>query len=99
MYNLTTPHLIRNGISKWGISHWNEEYIIKTDGDRHTDATPYGRPVSKHTSCTYKEFFNEKEISQDDLRRGEEIIQNLTDNYITKIDLLLEKKEKDLLEI
>ena len=30
---------------------------------------------------------------------GEEIIQNLTNNYITKIDLLLEKKEKDLLEI
>ena len=59
LYNLTTPHLIRNGISKWGISHWNEEYIIKTDGDRQTDATPYGRPVSKHTSCTYKEFFNE----------------------------------------
>ena len=46
-----------------------------------------------------KEFHNEKEISQDDLRRGEEIIQNLTDDYVTKIDLLLEKKEKDLLEI
>ena len=46
-----------------------------------------------------KEFHNEKEISPDDLRRGEEIIQNLTDNYVSKIDLLLEKKEKDLLEI
>ena len=41
-----------------------------------------------------KEFHNEKEISQDDLRRGEEIIQNLTDNYVSKIDLLLEKKER-----
>ena len=46
-----------------------------------------------------KEFHNEKEISQDDLRRGEEIIQILTDNFVNKIDLLLEKKEKDLLEI
>jgi ribosome recycling factor len=46
-----------------------------------------------------KEFHSEKEISQDDLRRGEEIIQNLTDSFITKIDLLLDKKEKDLLEI
>ena len=41
-----------------------------------------------------KEFHNEKEISQDDLRRGEEIIQNLTDNYVTKIDLLWKKKKR-----
>ena len=46
-----------------------------------------------------KEFCNEKEISQDDLRRGEEIIQKLTDDFIEKIDVLLDKKEKDLLEI
>lgn len=46
-----------------------------------------------------KEFCNEKEISQDDLRRGEEIIQKLTDEFIKKIDVLLDKKEKDLLEI
>lgn len=46
-----------------------------------------------------KEFCNEKEISQDDLRRGEEIIQKLTDEFIEKIDVLLDKKEKDLLEI
>ena len=41
-----------------------------------------------------KEFLNEKEISQDDLRRGEEIIQKITDDFINKIDLLLEKKKK-----
>ena len=46
-----------------------------------------------------KEFCNEKEISQDDLRRGEEIIQKLTNEFIEKIDVLLDKKEKDLLEI
>ena len=53
----------------------------------------------RDANAMLKEFCNEKEISQDDLRRGEEIIQNLTDDYITKIDILLEKKEKDLLEI
>ena len=46
-----------------------------------------------------KEFYNEKEISQDDLRRGEDLIQKLTDEFIEKIDVLLDKKEKDLLEI
>ena len=57
------------------------------------------RNQRRDANTMLKEFHNEKEISQDDLRRGEEIIQNLTDNYVTKIDLLLEKKEKDLLEI
>ena len=46
-----------------------------------------------------QEFCNEKEISQDELRRGEEIIQNITNEFIDKIEKLLEKKEKDLLEI
>ena len=56
------------------------------------------RNQRRDANAMLKEFHNEKEISQDDLRRGEEIIQNLTDNYVSKIDLLLEKKEKDLLE-
>ena len=53
----------------------------------------------RDANAMLKEFCNEKEISQDDLRRGEEIIQILTDDYVKKIDILLEKKEKDLLEI
>ena len=46
-----------------------------------------------------KENLKEKEISEDDERRGQEIIQNLTDDFISKVEQLLELKEKDLLEI
>ena len=46
-----------------------------------------------------KEYLKEKEISEDDERRGQEIIQNLTDDFISKVDQLVELKEKDLLEI
>ena len=46
-----------------------------------------------------KEYLKEKEISEDDERRGQEIIQNLTDDFISKVEQLLEIKEKDLLEI
>ena len=46
-----------------------------------------------------KEYLKEKEISEDDERRGQEIIQNLTDGFISKVEQLLELKEKDLLEI
>lgn len=40
-----------------------------------------------------------KEISEDDERRGGDVIQKLTDKYIAEIDALLEHKEKDLMEI
>ena len=46
-----------------------------------------------------KEYLKEKEISEDEDRRGQEIIQNLTDDFISKVEQLLELKEKDLLEI
>ena len=57
------------------------------------------RNQRRDANAMLKEFCNEKEISQDDLRRGEELIQKLTDNFIEKIERLLEKKESDLLEI
>ena len=57
------------------------------------------RNQRRDANALLKEFLNEKEISQDDLRRGEDLIQKITDDFINKIDSLLEKKEKDLLEI
>ena len=45
-----------------------------------------------------KEYLNEKEISEDDLKKGEELIQRATDEFIKKVDTLLEEKEKDLLD-
>lgn len=38
-------------------------------------------------------------ISEDDERKGADLIQKLTDKYIAEIDELLKVKEKDLLEI
>ena len=46
-----------------------------------------------------KEYLNEKEISEDDLKRGEVLIQDITDQFVEKVDSLLRDKEKDLLEI
>ncbi len=45
-----------------------------------------------------KEYLNEKEISEDDLKKGEELIQRATDEFVKKVDILLEEKEKDLLD-
>ena len=39
------------------------------------------------------------EISDDDIRRGEQELQDLTDNYVEKIDSLVGNKQDDLLEV
>lgn len=46
-----------------------------------------------------KELLKEKDISEDDERRGQDAVQKLTDTYIGKVDALLTEKESDLMEV
>ena len=73
--------------------------LIKTAKSEAENSKIAIRNQRRDANAILKEFCNEKEISQDELRRGEEIIQNITNDFIDKIEKLLEKKEKDLLEI
>jgi ribosome recycling factor len=38
-------------------------------------------------------------ISEDDERRGQEIVQKLTDQYVKEVDQVLAQKETDLMAI
>jgi ribosome recycling factor len=57
------------------------------------------RNIRRDANHDLKDLVKEKMISEDDERRGQEVIQNLTDKHIKKVDELLEEKEKDLMEI
>ena len=46
-----------------------------------------------------KELVKEKEISEDDERRGQDRVQKLTDSFVARVESMLESKEADLLEI
>ena len=46
-----------------------------------------------------RDFEQEKLVSENDLKRGEEDAQKLTDNYIEKINSIGEHKEKEILEV
>lgn len=46
-----------------------------------------------------KEMVKEKEISEDDERRGQEAVQKLTDQYVARVEEMLSAKEADLMEI
>nr|PZN30244.1 MAG: ribosome recycling factor [Actinomycetota bacterium] len=55
------------------------------------------RNVRRHAKADMEALHGE--ISDDDIRRGEEELQKLTDRYIEKIDGLLQNKEQELLEV
>lgn len=57
------------------------------------------RNVRRDANSDFKRLLKDKEISEDDARRGEEQIQKLTDKYIAEVDKLLATKEDDLMSI
>ncbi len=57
------------------------------------------RNIRRDANTDLKSLVKEKLISEDDERRGQEIIQKLTDQHIKEIDELLETKEKDLMSV
>jgi ribosome recycling factor len=57
------------------------------------------RNIRRDANSDLKEYHKEKEITEDGLREGEEMVQKLTDEKIRSIDKSLEAKEADLMEI
>lgn len=57
------------------------------------------RNVRRDANATIKDLLKEKEISEDDARRGEDLSQKATDKHVAEVDSLLAQKEKDLMEI
>ncbi len=56
------------------------------------------RNVRRDMIKDLREFEQEKMISEDDLEQGEEELQKKTDHYIQEINLIGERKEKEILE-
>lgn len=57
------------------------------------------RMARREANDELKKAEKAKEISEDDLKRGEGDIQKLTDKYISKVDEAGEEKEKDLMTV
>jgi ribosome recycling factor len=55
------------------------------------------RNVRRHCKDDIEDL--EGEISEDDIRRAEKELQDITDGHTTRIDELLEHKEQELLEV
>ncbi|NQY25969.1 MAG: ribosome recycling factor [Piscirickettsiaceae bacterium] len=57
------------------------------------------RNIRRDANSTLKELLKEKEISEDEERGAEEVVQKLTDAVIKQIETVLTDKESDLMEV
>lgn len=70
--------------------------VIKHEGENARVAV---RNLRRDANGHLKEATKQKEISEDDERRGQDDVQKLTDRYIAEIDKLLAHKEQELMQV
>ncbi|MDD2430290.1 MAG: ribosome recycling factor [Firmicutes bacterium] len=57
------------------------------------------RNVRRDSNDELKKLEKDNQITEDDQKKGQNDVQKLTDDYITKIDSLLAEKEKEIMEV
>lgn len=73
--------------------------LVKFLNQRMEDARVTIRNIRRNANDDLRDFEKEKLISEDEMKRGQEEVQKLTDDYIAKIDELGKNKEKEILEV
>ena len=57
------------------------------------------RNIRRDANSDFKELVKEKEISEDEERRAQDEIQNLTNEFVSNVDKVVDTKETELMEI
>ena len=73
--------------------------LVKVVHHRLEEARVAVRNVRRDMIKDLREFEEEKMISEDDLKKGEEELQKITDRYIEEINAIGERKEKEIMEV
>jgi ribosome recycling factor len=73
--------------------------LVKLVHNRVEEARIAVRNIRRDMIKDLREFEQEKMISEDDLEKGEEELQKITDRYIEEINGIGEHKEKEILEV
>ncbi|MBN1668365.1 MAG: ribosome recycling factor [Anaerolineales bacterium] len=73
--------------------------LVKIVHNRLEEARIAARNVRRDSIRDLREFMQEKLISEDDLKRGEEEIQKITDRIIEEINEIGLRKEKEIMEV
>jgi ribosome recycling factor len=73
--------------------------LVKIVKNRVEEARVSTRNVRRDSIKDLRDFENEKMISEDDLKRGEQELQKITDEFIEEINAVGERKETEILEV
>jgi ribosome recycling factor len=73
--------------------------LVKVVNNRVEEARVAVRNVRRDSIRDLREFEQEKMISEDDQKRGEDELQKITDRLIDEINAICERKEKEILEV
>jgi ribosome recycling factor len=57
------------------------------------------RNIRRDANDAFKKAEKDKEISEDDSRKGQERVQEITDDHIEKLEEILNNKEQEIMEI
>lgn len=73
--------------------------IVKTVGKKTEEAKVALRNIRRDANEAIKKLEKDKEINEDDAKRGQDSVQKLIDKYTKQMDELRAAKEKEVMEI
>ncbi len=90
-------NLIRINIPQ--LTEERRKELVKVVHEKAEDGRIAIRNIRREANDELEIMEEEGEISEDNYHRGLDNVQELTDDYINKIDNLLEKKENEIMEV
>jgi ribosome recycling factor len=70
--------------------------VVKSEGE---DAKIAIRNLRRDANEAFKKLIKEKEISEDDERRAQDVVQKLTDRCVVEIDKMILQKEAEIMTV
>jgi ribosome recycling factor len=70
--------------------------VVKSEGE---DAKIAVRNLRRDSNESFKKLIKDKEISEDDERRAQDVVQKLTDRCVIEIDKMVAQKEAEILTV
>lgn len=73
--------------------------LVRVVGQKAEDTRIVIRNIRRESIRNLRDFEDENMITEDDLHRGEDKVQEITDQFTEKIDQIAERKEAEIMEV
>lgn len=73
--------------------------LVKLVNKSAEDSKVQIRNIRRDSNDEIKDLEKNKELSEDEMKKAEELVQTITDKYVNSIDEIASKKEEELMEI